>query len=370
MKARLQTCFRTLCIVASLFVATSAMGQDESATRIDQAELSRRIDALAPDVARAADIVPNGLRFVGYDRLEGDGAVIRGGRDGTLRLYFENRSLQRNGLDHDIIFILDGIDVARLPVRGPFGHAGEVFSREIAFHVPRYVAPGRRELAVAAIPSDSPGQRTDINPAGLIGHITFFDLAEPTTPDFGELRPAKPDLPRDSNNLIENGSFEDGFRAWEMPPGVQSGISGWRRLANVERDASIAAEGRTSLRLDFPGGQDPNFYHISQSVACEPQTAYVLSYYLLTAGLTSHSGVSVTAQARGNSALAAPQSEETFSAPGEWRRVDVPVTTGDSGDVLIRIRRFGSGSGRFEPDKFGVIGGSAWLDAITLTPAP
>lgn len=119
--------------------------------------------------------------------------------------------------------------------------------------------------------------------------------------------------------------------------------------------------------VEFDGTQDTNFYHISQTVKVEPSTDYILSYWAMSEGLTSKSGITIEVIDADSGPQAfclwAPQ----IKGSTPWKKIVLPLKTNSSTKRLtIRVRRFGEEEPLKVSHLFGIIQGAAFIDAVSL----
>jgi hypothetical protein len=174
------------------------------------------------------------------------------------------------------------------------------------------------------------------------------------------------------SNLLRNGSFESGFRAWEVGEGIREGMVGWDRILHLTLDPNVAAEGRQSVRIDFNGGQDPNFFHVVQEVEVAPSAYYEVRYALKTEHITSNEGPSVAVRDPDvplEEFYKCTPRAQRLTGTNDWTYLTYRFETGpQTRRVRLILRRDGSGTTGYDPERFGPIGGSAWFDALQLVP--
>ncbi len=154
--------------------------------------------------------------------------------------------------------------------------------------------------------------------------------------------------------LISNGGFEKenllgGGFDWKI--GKVNG-------AEVSIDASHAAEGKHSLKIQFNGKENVDFYHVSQYVALKPDTEYILRARMKTQGVTTKSGVKIEILGVGSPFY---KSSEGVAGDQEWKELTVPFRTPSQiKGGIVRFRR--ERTEKF--DRF--ISGTVWADQISL----
>jgi tetratricopeptide (TPR) repeat protein len=164
-------------------------------------------------------------------------------------------------------------------------------------------------------------------------------------------------LPAD-HSLIWNGGFESE---------LANGGLDWRiqdtQGAIVSLDSGVKHSGDRSLRVDFTGGMNLDYGGVHELVPVEPSTEYRFQAYLRTKDITTESGMRFE--------IVDPQhpQEGNFLTPdltgtNPWTVVRVAVKSSADTHVLdVRLRRFPS---RLFDNK---LGGSVWVDDVTLVPA-
>lgn len=191
------------------------------------------------------------------------------------------------------------------------------------------------------------------------------------------------------DEMIQEGRAAEGRQLWKQaydvnglaydPPGrsvvwnggfehqVANGGFDWQIWGGngfvVQPDAEVAHSGKRSMRIDFGGGENADFYHLFQYVPVEPGKKYHLSGWVRTNAITTDSGIRFL--------LEDPDSHGTvgFLTPGitgttPWTRVEADIDTGPKSQVLkLQVRRVQSR--QFD----NRIEGTAWVDDVSLTPA-
>jgi alpha-L-arabinofuranosidase len=204
------------------------------------------------------------------------------------------------------------------------------------------------------------------SPAGTPTPIRETTTPVPTLPAHPLLTPtlyppAIPSAPEReidaSQNILKNPGFEDSFDGWWYggdPVGAVTRI-----------DSATAHSGAKSLRIDFDGGEDLDYWHISQSIPVEPNTTYCLQGYLRVEGIRAFSSIRLAVQdGRPNGWEKLYVSTADLYATQGWTPVSAAFTTlPDTGSVLVLATRSGMG-GRFP------IGGTVWVDDVALVRLP
>ena len=158
----------------------------------------------------------------------------------------------------------------------------------------------------------------------------------------------------ESWNLVLNGGFEndicENLLCWTLraAKGVEAGI-----------DDKLFYQGARSMRIEFDGTVNINFYHVSMIVPLEPGRTYTLSAFIKTEGLTTTNGFFIEFYGRAGCKLNARTLALTGSNPWGQLSVEVKPPPGCSSGV-VRLRRLKS-------TKFdNLIKGKVWLDGVSL----
>jgi hypothetical protein len=161
-----------------------------------------------------------------------------------------------------------------------------------------------------------------------------------------------------TGNLVTNGSFEfeilDGGLDWRAAP-VEGAV--------VSVDSLEAYDGVRSLRIDFDGTQNLDYWHVYQYVPVEPDTEYQFSGYMRVKGITTDSGPRFQiydAYDMGKLFLSA----ENLVGTTNWSAQHLAFKTGhDTHLLVIRVAR--PASHKFD----NRIGGAVWIDHVSLETA-
>ncbi len=365
-------------LLASGWSAGAEQAPQTMAGHGSQQALQERIESLTPDIARAAELVPDELRLLGCDGPRSTDSGLQQASRFTVAVYFECLPGVPSEFRRDLIANLAGIDIARMAMHAGNLQPGEVFKRDLQLYVPRNAPVGLQTLAVGFASDRAPGeaQTTYLTPSmARLLNVDILRAAVPAGLSAEEKSPLWNEVAMaERRNLLVNGSFERGTRGWQAPGDVWRGKGGWLRTLSVSTDSETSLEGKRSLRIDFGGGQDPNFYSVKQFVEVKPNTEYTVSYFIMTQDITSHSGpcMSVYDPAKDLSEFYVSAPENTrFTGTHEWTRVEFSFTTPvDTRQVGLQFRRYGSGPQRYVPDRYGPIGGSAWYDGVQLVEGP
>ena len=128
-------------------------------------------------------------------------------------------------------------------------------------------------------------------------------------------------------NRIYNGGFE------AEPTG--SGLD-WKAEANpaveMERDQSVAKDGKASFRINFLGNENIHFHHLSQVAVVTPGK-YAFSAWLKTDVITTDEGVRLCIADAESSANLSIRSEVTRGTV-DWTEVRIPLTVTPATHIL------------------------------------
>jgi tetratricopeptide (TPR) repeat protein len=167
-----------------------------------------------------------------------------------------------------------------------------------------------------------------------------------------------PDAKLTDDSLIWNGGFEK--------PIVNGGL-GWRLEqvpgAYISVDSTIYHSGRKSLRVDFTGGVNLDFWNVHEYVPVEPRTHYVFECFMRTQSISTDSGMRFEIEDLNDNGvqLLTPDLTGTNS----WTPVRTDVATGQYTRFLdVRLRRLPS---RLFDNK---LSGTVWVDDVSLLQEP
>jgi len=336
--------------------------------------LTRRIAGLTPDKIIETELLPGEIRLLGCDVPDVGLSKLKQSSHFGLTLYFECLPGIRSPFEREIVVSLGEIDIARTPFRAGNVQPGEVVKCNVRLYVPRNAPIGDAELRGGFVRDGAPGE-------------SKRDLAERMSPLLTVKIQAADPLPgltpqqksallktahaREPRNLLANGRFEEGLRGWKVGEDILEGKQGWGRILHVSVDKEVVLEGLMSLRLDFGGGHDINFWHIGQRLQVKADTKYMLSYFIKTENVTSQQGPSLSIDDPDTSSeklyLGTPR-ELRLTGTNDWTYVEIPFeTTPSTRTVRVRLRRMGSGAKTYDPSKYGPISGTVWFDFIQLT---
>ncbi|MFZ0639060.1 MAG: tetratricopeptide repeat protein [Candidatus Acidiferrales bacterium] len=167
-----------------------------------------------------------------------------------------------------------------------------------------------------------------------------------------------PDSEMTGGSQIWNGGFEE--------PIVNGGLD-WRFEqvpgAYVSVDSNVHHSGEKSLRVDFTGGVNLDFWNVHQIVPVEPSTHYVFQYFMRTQSISTESGMRFEILDLNDNEVNLMTPDLTGTNP--WTPVRMDVATGRNTHFLdIRLRRLPS---RLFDNK---LGGTVWVDDVSLSQKP
>lgn len=191
------------------------------------------------------------------------------------------------------------------------------------------------------------------------------------------------------DEMIQKGRVEDAQRVWRQALGASgvrydespdhsivwnggfehdpaNGGFDWREDsvagAAMEIDTTVFHSGARSMRIDFEGGSNLDFYHLYQYVPVEPNRTYHFRAFLRTESISTESGMRFFLHdpySRGVAEVLTPGLVGTQP----WTAVEADITTGPTSHVLlIRLRRPQS---RLFDNK---LSGTVWVDDVSLIP--
>lgn len=160
------------------------------------------------------------------------------------------------------------------------------------------------------------------------------------------------------DSRIWNGGFEEP---------IASGGLDWRISqvpgAYADTDRNVHHSGEKSLRVDFTGGVNLDFWYIDQIVPVEPSTNYVFQYFMRTQSISTESGLRFEVLDLNDNQVNLMTPDLTGTNP--WTAVKLDFATGQKTHFLdIRLRRLPS---RLFDNK---LSGTVWVDDVSLLPKP
>ena len=349
----------------------------DKATEFGLDDLHTRIAELTPDVVSGAELLSGQVRLIGCSKPKSGTVDVKAASHCYLTAYFEFMPEVRSPFDRELLVSLGKIDIGRIPIRVEHPRPGDVVKHELALYIPRNAPSGATTIRAGFVEEGSPGEsrvELSLNMAPLIS----LDIG-PSDP-LPKLKPAQKRAllngvtGSNARNLVRNGGFEQAWQHWDVDENLTTGLEGldgWPRTLNSTFDYDVAIEGITALRIDFGGGQDPNFWHFQQDVAVRPNTDYLLSYFVKTENISSREGPSLSIHSQSESErdklYFATAQADRLTGTHDWTYIEIPFKTGAvTTTMLLRIRRIGSGRKKYDPERYGPIAGTAWLDGIRL----
>ncbi|HZX13291.1 MAG TPA: hypothetical protein VFF49_02715 [Thermodesulfobacteriota bacterium] len=159
----------------------------------------------------------------------------------------------------------------------------------------------------------------------------------------------------ENNSLIWNGGFEHELlgRGFDWKTQKADGVS-------IDFDWEKRFQGTKSLRVEFDGKHNIDFYHISQVITLEPDTDYLLTSYMATREITTRNGISWEVYCYPTGSMT--KATEPLTETAGWKRVELSFhTPSDCKSILLRLRRYKS------PKLDRYISGTAWIDDVKLS---
>lgn len=153
------------------------------------------------------------------------------------------------------------------------------------------------------------------------------------------------------NDLIWNGSFEmdSGGRGFDWRIGKADGV-------DIGFDHEKKTVGDKSLKIQFSGKNNVDFHHVSQIVAVDPNTNYMLTSDISTTDITTRSGLRWQVSCKGMNEFS-----EIYTGTMDWTTASVSfITPPDCNLIHVRIIR--SKSQKLD----NLISGEAWIDNVKL----
>ncbi|MGH9775230.1 MAG: tetratricopeptide repeat protein [Candidatus Acidiferrales bacterium] len=160
------------------------------------------------------------------------------------------------------------------------------------------------------------------------------------------------------HSIVWNGGFERDFTGGGFDWRVGS-VAG----AVDDYDTGIYHSGSRSLRVDFGGGSNLDFWQIWQTVPVEPETRYHFRAFLKTDSISTESGMRFEIRDPRPGAQLRVLTNDLVGTH-DWTPVETDFTTDRDTHLLeIRLRRLES---RLFDNK---LSGTVWVDDVSLTPA-
>src|SRR3990170_4010794 len=158
----------------------------------------------------------------------------------------------------------------------------------------------------------------------------------------------------ENDSLIWNGGFENELlgRGFDWKTQKADGVS-------IDFDWEKRFQGTKSLRVEFDGKHNIDFYHVSQVITLEPDTDYLLTSYMATREITTRNGISWEVYCYPTGSMT--KATEPLTETAGWQRVELSFhTPSDCKSILLRLRRYKS------PKLDRYISGTAWVDDVKL----
>jgi tetratricopeptide (TPR) repeat protein len=187
------------------------------------------------------------------------------------------------------------------------------------------------------------------------------------------------------NNLIAWGDIEDAIKEWkylkridnvqknlvwnasfEENETLNNGFD-WRigkvRGSEITIDNGKAKEGKHSLKIEFNGEENVNFYHLSQVVPLEPERRYVLSTSVRSSEITTTNGIKIDFS--GLYGCKFYKATEMITGTNPWKELTLEIETPENCKAgRVRVRRE-------ESSKFNNrISGTVWIDDVRVEEVP
>ncbi len=361
----------TLCLLLSIFTWW-APGQEEKAFTDPNTDLQSQIEELTAQNKVAIELLPGQIRLLGCDDLKA-GSRVRRASSFELTIYFECLPGVESSFPLELVLSLGTIDISRIPFKIGGVQPGQVVKRRLSLYVPRYAPVGNVPLSLGFVRKGMPGEYHGYlaDKMALLLLLDVLPSAPPLLMPLEKKRVLREKVAAlEGRNLVANSGFERGMQDWILSENVLNSKNHWHRMLAVDVDDDVSLAGGRSLRIDFGGGQDPNFFHVKQSVPVKPDTLYTISYYIKTESITSNHGSCIVVMAPGvslDSFYQAPSREMILTGTNNWTPVQFSFKTPSSSKtLLLQLRRHGSGPARYQPSKYGSIAGSVWFDDIQL----
>ncbi len=335
-------------------------------------ELTARVQAITPTHVLAAELAPGVLRLAGCDAGTDGPRSVKRAAPFEVAIYLEFLPECEAPFEQELLVSLGTADIARIPLRFDAVQPGAVVKQTLSLYTPRNAPLGTQPLKAGLVRKGAPGEaRQCMSPR--MAPLMELDVQS------AEAAESIPDASKavllasvDSNGrgMLANGGFESGFRNWSVGEGIQEGMSGWNRVLGLALDNSVRLAGEYSLRIDFCGGQDVNFFHLTQDIPAQGSCEYVVRYFIKTQDITSHEGPGLAVRDPDlpiTQFYAVTPKAMRLTGVHEWTPVEFSFQTpARTKRLRIIVRRDGSGPETYLPARFGPIGGSAWFDQIQV----
>jgi len=149
------------------------------------------------------------------------------------------------------------------------------------------------------------------------------------------------------SNLLINGGFEQGITGWGMRP-----VAGVNSTIDDER----AYSGWQSLRVQFDGTEDVNFYQVAQTVPVQGGQQYQLSAHMWAEDLLGN----LVLEVRAGDWFGGFTEPIMSGSTSGWQAVAHTFTApADADEITVTVMRYGGN---------GPVSGTVWVDDIVLLP--
>lgn len=157
-----------------------------------------------------------------------------------------------------------------------------------------------------------------------------------------------------SPNLVYNGSFE------REPTGA---ALDWRIAPSgrfeTSLDSSVARDGKTSLRIQFQGGENVSYSHLAQSVVAAPGQ-YRFQVWVKTDSITTNEGPQFQIYDPANPTRLDVRIGP-FLGSSDWQKVEQAISVAGGTDLIV-LRVLRQPSRKFDSK----VSGTVWVDAVSL----
>jgi hypothetical protein len=152
-------------------------------------------------------------------------------------------------------------------------------------------------------------------------------------------------LERQTRNQVTNGGFEAGYRGWGM----------WPEPGSDSTFDDTAYSGLRSIRVQFDGSRDVNYYQVFQVVPVQPDRTYQLSAWMRADAFTGHLGIEVRSQ---DGVWFGGNTLQVHGSTDGWQRVTLNFSPpAGVTEVALTLRRYNG---------HGLVSGTVWVDEVVL----
>ncbi|MBS13565.1 MAG: hypothetical protein CME19_18445 [Gemmatimonadetes bacterium] len=248
--------------------------------------------------------------------------------------------------DMDVAFRLGGKYVGRARSQYTRCRIGEWRDQTATFRVPHTLEAGSADFTVIVV--DNGKAWLESEPIATMSVQAWHY----------EVSPGQTDRRVLGDNLLRNGSFEDGMSHWDM---IFNSHGPGRKISI---DSRVRYDGANSLRVDFSGGIDFGYICPYQIVRDLPEATYELSYFVRTENVTSQVGAQLELRFAG-----VTTSTDMAKGTSDWERRSIEFEA--RGGLEVYFRRYGGdgqsiGGVPLSLSDYGPIGGTVWIDRIHL----